>query len=128
MTRSTLKYVAGLLLLAASISHAASPGTTFTYQGRLNDGGSPATGTYDLRFILYNAEAGGSQVGSTLTNSATSVANGLFTASPDFGGVFDGSAYWLEISVRTNGGGVFVPLNPRQPLSPTPYAQFAPTR
>ena len=27
-------------------------GTAFTYQGRLNSGGSPATGYYDFRFIL----------------------------------------------------------------------------
>ena len=28
--------------------------TAFTYQGRLNDSGTPANGTYDLRFIIYD--------------------------------------------------------------------------
>src|SRR5262249_41572091 len=46
-------------------------------------------------------------------------------APVDFGVVFDGTAYWMEVAVRTNGGGAFVPLNPRQPLTATPSAQFA---
>jgi trimeric autotransporter adhesin len=117
-----------VLLLAAvclvALTGSAAPlGTTFTYQGRLTDAGGPATGTYDLRFILYSADAGGSQIGPVRTNSPTAVSGGLFTVGLDFGaGIFDGNAYWLEISVRTNGGGAFVPLNPRQPLTPAPYA------
>lgn len=38
-------------------------GTAFTYQGRLSDGGSPATGNYGLRFALYDAGTGGSLTG-----------------------------------------------------------------
>src|SRR5206468_5329073 len=34
---------------------------------------------------------------------------------------------WLEISVRTNGGGAFSTLSPRQALTPSPYAIFAGT-
>src|SRR3954464_10561283 len=34
-------------------------GSGFAYQGRLLDGGSPATGTYDLRFTLFDAATGG---------------------------------------------------------------------
>ena len=73
------------------------------YQGQLIDGGFPANGNYDLRFILYTADTGGSQVGPILTNSAIAVTGGLFTASVDFeAGPFDGTSYWLEIAVRTN--------------------------
>jgi len=57
-----------------------------------------------------------------VTNAATSISNGLFAVTLDFGGVFDGSARWLEIAVRTNGGGAFVALSPRQPITATPYA------
>ena len=40
--------------------------------------------------------------------------------------MFDGTAYWLQIGVRTNGGAAsFTPLSPRQELTPTPYAIFA---
>lgn len=99
-----------------------SQGTAFTYQGRLNAGGSPANGTYDLRFILYNADPGGSQQGPILTNAATAVSNGLFTVALDFGNQFPGADRWLEIGVRTNGGGTFTTLSPRQKITPTPYA------
>ena len=60
-------------------------GTAFTYQGQLNSGGSPANGSYDLQFGLWSAASGPSQIGSTLTNTATAVSNGLFTVTLDFG-------------------------------------------
>jgi hypothetical protein len=53
-------------------------GTAFTYQGRLNDGGVPAGGNYDLKFTLYDGLTGGSIVGSPLTNAPVGVSNGLF--------------------------------------------------
>jgi hypothetical protein len=47
----------------------------------------------------------------------------LFTTGLDFGAaVFNGQALWLQILVRTNGGGAFTPLIPRQPLTPSPYS------
>ena len=99
-------------------------GTTFTYQGRLNDGASPANGIYDLRFTTYDStNQPGTVVAGPLTNSAAAVSNGLFLVALDFGGgVFDGTARWLEIAVRTNGGVAFTPLEPRQPITPAPYA------
>lgn len=54
---------------AAQSVHA--QGTTFTYQGRLNNGGSPVSGIFDLRFAIYDAESTGVQQGNLLTNSAT---------------------------------------------------------
>src|ERR1035438_4089089 len=111
--------------LCVSMHQAAAQGTAFTYQGRLNTGTNPATGAYDLTFSLYNAGTGGSQTGSLLTNSAVGVTNGLFTVAMDFGAVFTGTPYWLQIGVRTNATGAFTPLTPRQPLTPTPYAIYA---
>ena len=103
-TLLTLTVVFGLqppiLLVAAPV------GTAFNYQGRLNDGSSPANGYYDLRFTLNDAASGSSQIGNALTNPATPVSNGLFTVTLDFGAnAFSGAARWLEIGVRTNGGG-----------------------
>jgi hypothetical protein len=107
---------------------AAPLGTAFNYQGHLTDGANPADGIYDLRFATYDALTGPSQIGSALTNAATGVSNGLFTVTLDFGaGVFDGNARWLEIGVRTNGGGGFTTLAPRQALTPSPYALYAPS-
>lgn len=98
-------------------------GTAFTYQGRLNDGANPATGNYDLKFTIYDVSGGGDVVAGPVTNSPTSVSNGLFTVTLDFGaGVFTGAERWLEIAVRTNGGEAFTALSPRPKLTPTPYA------
>jgi hypothetical protein len=111
-----------LTIFNHQIPTASAQGTAFTYQGRLNDGANPANGIYDLRFTIYDSLTGGSQIGSPLTNSATGVSNGLFMAALDFGNQFPGAARWLEITVRTNGNGAFTLLNPRQPLTPTPYS------
>src|ERR1035437_4420868 len=113
------------LPLTFSLS-ASAQGTAFTYNGRLNDSGNPATGSYDLRFALYDAATNGNVIG-VLTNLSTGVNNGLFTASLDFGSVFDGSNRRLELEARTNGGDAFVGLNPRQPITPVPYAIYAAT-
>jgi len=111
-----------LLALLLNTGFAAAQTTSFTYQGRLTDSGSPATGNYDLQFILRDAAT--NQIGNSLTVSPVTVSNGLFTVLLDFGAdAFDGSARWIEIGVRTNGGaGVYTMLTPRQPTTVTPYA------
>ena len=82
-----------LLLLASlicSLFTAANPafaqGTAFTYNGRLNVGGSPANGYYDLTFTLFSVVSGAGQVGGTLTQAPVAVSNGLFNVTLDFGG------------------------------------------
>jgi hypothetical protein len=101
-------------------------GTAFTYQGQLQNNGSPASGNYDFTFALFNANnTSGPQAGATVTNLATGVTNGLFAVTLDFGPVFTGNATWLAIGVRTNGGAAFTPLNPLQALTPAPYAMYA---
>ncbi len=98
-------------------------GTAFTYQGRLLVGGNPVSGTYDFEFRLYNAEIGGTQVGSTVTKDDISVNDGLFTVQLDFGDVFYGTALWLQIGVRPGDStGAYTTLSPRQPLTAAPYA------
>ncbi|MDW8311066.1 MAG: hypothetical protein RMK20_16965, partial [Verrucomicrobiales bacterium] len=109
--------------LNPQLSTCQAQGTAFTYQGRLDSGGLPANGSFDLRFSIFDAASGGVLVAGPLTNSATAVSNGLFTVALDFGaGPFSGAARWLEIAVRTNGGGAFTTLSPRQPILPAPYA------
>ena len=111
-----------VILLLAAQERLHAQGTAFTYQGKLNAAGSPATGSYDLTFALFGVTNGGSPVTGPITNFATGVTNGLFTITLDFGNAFNGANYWLEIGVRTNGGGAFITLTPRQPITPTPYA------
>jgi len=112
--------------LDGSLAIVQAQSTTFTYQGRLNNGTNVAAGNFDLRFAIFNAVTAGAQQGGLLTNSAV-VSNGLFMVALDFGNQFPGADRWLEIAVRTNGGGAFTTLVPRQPLTPTPYAVFANT-
>lgn len=101
-------------------------GTAFTYQGRLNDGGNPANGTYDLHFTIYDAAGGGNPVGMPVDAGDVGVSNGLFTVTLDFGaGVFTGAERWLLLSVKTNGTVNFTPLMPLQKFTATPYAMTA---
>jgi hypothetical protein len=58
-------------------------GTAFTYQGRLNNTGGPANGSYDFKFTLFATNISGSAVAGPVTNSAAAVSNGLFTAAID---------------------------------------------
>lgn len=101
--------------------------SAFTYQGQLDDNGVFLNGSYDLRFAIFDAGVSGAQIGSTITNAPVVISNGLFTTTLDFGpGIFTGGPRWLEIGIRTNGGGSgYVIFSQRQPLTPAPYAIFA---
>src|SRR5882672_11395344 len=123
--QSTIKWISLVLLMFLTLGHAPTvfaQGTAFSYNGWLNNNGTPANGIYDLRFAVYDASNGAGLIAGPVTNSTTGVTNGLFTVTLDFGaGVFTGPARWLEIGVRTNGGGnSFTTLSPRQPLTPVP--------
>lgn len=114
---------AGALSLAALA--ALGQGTAFFYQGQLNAAGRAADGSFDFVFSLCDAAG---TPGGTVTNPAVAVSNGLFSVSLDFGSaIYNGSTGWLEIAVRTNGGGTFTTLAPMQPLLATPYALMAST-
>jgi hypothetical protein len=124
---SLLAFAATLGSLLIFIQPVFAQGNAFTYQGRLQSNGIPLNGLYDFQFSLSNAPSGGSQVGSTITQTAISVTNGLFTVTNDFGAVFAGNDTWLAIGVRSNGSGAgFTALTPLQELTPTPYAIYAP--
>jgi hypothetical protein len=102
-------------------------GTAFTYQGRLNDADEPADGTYDFRFVVYDAASGGSQVGDIVTQEDVTVSDGFFAVELDpGGGVYSGDPRYLEIGVRAGDStGGFTLLSPLQPLLPAPYAIYA---
>ena len=125
-SKSLSPIVAALAVLMACTISTLGQGTAFTYQGRLNDSGNQANGIYDLRFTVYDAVSNGTTIAGPLTNLAMGVTNGVFTVTLDFGaGVFTGQGRWLELGVRTNGGGGgFATLSPRQQLTPSPYAIY----
>ena len=115
-----------LLLLTFAASFAYGQGTGFSYQGRLTSSGNAAAGTSEMQFRLFDAAdvGSGTQQGAAIINNSVLVANGVFTVQLDFGAnVFDGSARFLEIGVRTSGSpNPFTVLAPRQPITATPYA------
>lgn len=114
--------------LMSSAGLAAPVTSAFTYQGEFTNAGALVNGTADLRFRLYDAAAGGLQVGATLGATNVSVQNGRFAVDLDFGiGSFNtGQARWLEIEVRTPAGaGGYTLLTGRQAVRPTPFALYA---
>ena len=122
MKTSLTSLVFGLLLCLFA-NESLAQGSAFTYQGRLNNSSTPATGSYDFRFRLASDSLGNTYVGSAVLTNGVMVTNGLFTVTLDFGtAAFNGASLWLQVDVRTNGAGSYNTLTPLQPLSPAPYA------
>lgn len=90
--------------------------TGITYQGQLQASEAPFDGDVDLRFRLYDAPSGGTEVAPQVQHDAVAVENGLFQVALDFGDVFGGGDRYLEVEVD---GQV---LTPRQRISPAPVA------
>src|SRR5438552_18397638 len=102
--------VAVALLILFSTAMAFAQTSSFTYQGRLTDGGAAANGNYDLQFAVFDSLSGGTQIGSTQTLNTVAVSNGVFTVTLDFGAnSFPGANRFLEISARLSGAGSFTP-------------------
>jgi len=122
-SRSWRLFLLIALLLMSANSVVLAQTTTFTYQGRLTDVGTPANGNYDLQFALFDSASSGGQIGSNQTLPNVSVSNGIFTVALDFGAnAFTGANRYLEISARLANNGPFTLLSPRQQISSTPYA------
>ena len=99
--------------------------TAFVYQGKLQDGGAAANGTYQFQFKLYDAPSDGNQIGLTLSDIPATVSNGIFAVNLNFGaGAFNSQNFrFLEISVRPSGSGQsYTTLTPRQQVTSTPFA------
>tara|TARA_R110002111_G_scaffold70979_2_gene114265 strand:- start:115 stop:1458 length:1344 start_codon:yes stop_codon:yes gene_type:complete len=102
-------------------------GYSFSYQGTLNDNGAPADGTYDMRFSLFSSS--GVQINSPVTYIGIAVVDGLFTVDLEFDPAiwteFASIEKYLQIEVRTNGGGGYTALTPRTLLTSAPHANVA---
>lgn len=115
------------LLLTAILTNllavcAFAQATEFTYQGRLLDNTLPPTANYDFEFSLWDSLVAGTQQGATQTITGVSVANGIFTVKLNFGAQFNGTPRFLQIAMRSAGGGAYTTLAPRQPFTSAPYA------
>lgn len=131
MTRKTISSLSTLLLfLLAANTAQAQLGTTFTLQGRLSSSGpgNPGrAGQADLSFSLYDAATGGQQVGSTQFVDDVEISGGRYAVELDFGPVFDGSPFWIEVARRQGRGqnAGYSVVGPRIPVLAVPYAQYA---
>jgi len=133
------RFGAGLAAVALCAALTLNAQTAFTYQSKLTDGGSPAMGSYDLTFKVFDSPDAGTppnnQIGGTVAMNGVLVTGGLFTVRLDFdapgstvSAVFTGARRWLQIAARTNNSPAgFVLLLPRTELTPTPYAIYAQT-
>jgi hypothetical protein len=103
--------------------------TGFTYQGRLEDGGAPATGAFDVRFTLFDVAAGGGAISTVVCAEDVPVVNGQFAVVVPLTTPV-GDAY-LEVQVRAGAAGTcadaagFTTLSPRTAMTPAPRAVYA---
>ncbi len=115
-------YLILILLIFAAATVAVGQTTEFTFQGRLLDNTLPPTASYDFEFRLFDAEESGNELGSD-AQLGVAVNAGAFSVRLDFGKQFDGTPRFLQIGVRPAGSPEpFTILDPRQPISSTPYA------
>ncbi|MFM9996372.1 MAG: hypothetical protein ACKVU4_11300 [Phycisphaerales bacterium] len=123
----TFTRIAVIFVLAVRCMAQTPVGSSLTYQAELRTSGQPAPGPVDLRFKLFGAETGGTQIGSTIERLNVALTQGRFTQDLDFGSsAFGGDTRWLEFEVRSPAGsGAFVTLTPRQRITAAPVAQFA---
>lgn len=115
------------VVLVATASTSTHAQQAISYQGRLKLSGTPVNGACDVRVSLWSAQTGGVNVHEAIEILNVPVNKGLFTIAPDFGlDVWDGSARFLEIAVRSPAGsGSYTTLSPREQVAPVPYALFA---
>ena len=122
-TLSAIVFVTAALIWLAPVVSA--QGNAFSFQGRLNDGTNPANGSYDLQFRLYDAIAGGTQIGAVVARPNTTLINGVFSVALDFGATAfnNPNSIFIEIAVRPNGNpNAYTILGPRQQLTVVPFA------
>lgn len=120
MNRKTIVFA----LLTALSGNAFAIGSTFTYQGSLQDAGLPASGSYDLQFALQTLA--GIPVGAPVLRDDVAVQQGVFTVELDFGASITNADFQLQIGVRPGASaGAFTALSPATRINPTPQAQVA---
>lgn len=106
---------ASLLLFATCTANAAS----FSYSGRLDDGGRPANGLYDLRLTAFPAEKEGAALAAPVVFERVQVSDGQFRLEFDLPDAGAGLA-WVEVGVRAAGADGFSRIPARTKAIATP--------
>ena len=84
----------------------------------------PSGQTYEFTFTLFDAVTGGNPIGAPIEQSILVSSGGIFTTDLDFGQIFNGQQYWLEIKVGTTIANEQA-LSARQSITAVPVAQYA---
>jgi hypothetical protein len=124
MRRQFLSAATLIAILAGAASAQVPADTGWSYQGKVNNNGVPANGSYDMRFSLFADNLGTLPVGTPIVVLNIAVADGLFTTRLDFGAQFNGFKRWLRIEIRPAGTGTYTAL-PLQEITSTPQANFS---
>jgi hypothetical protein len=123
---SSIARQASLVMLAALFLSAAinAQTTVFSFEATLPNSATPATDTFEMEFKLFDASAGGMQIGATNLVSEVEVENRAFTVNLDFGAAaFPGADRFIEISYRRAGSNQpFAVIAPRRQVLSVPYA------
>jgi hypothetical protein len=125
--KESLSFLLSLVTVFVISTTVLAQTTSFTYQGKLSDTGTPANGNYDFQFKLFDtATVGtGTQQGGIVSVSNVTVTGGIFLVQLDFGACatcFNGANRFLEIALKPSAGSIFTTLSPRQQITTTPYA------
>lgn len=125
--RSGLWFLVGVVFVGLAVGSAVSA-TVISYQGRLtDDGGTPVSGTVEMRFTVYDAaDVSGDNLWQEeqsvdVDNGIFSVALGAVSSFPD--DIFEQPACYLEVAVIDTGGTEV--LSPRLPITFTARAVVA---
>ena len=121
-----------MALPAASLPRMAQAApTALTETGQLVIAGVPANGSYDFQFSLFNAQAGGAQVGATVTVLNVPVTGGVYSHLAVIGvphwvrGVEEGVVDWTAATrgghALVNSAGVAGWSGPKPPVGDAPH-------
>lgn len=120
-----------LMLAAIATASYADLNQTMSYQGQLTDSsGNPLNGSYNIRFFLYTALSGGTQVWYEGHNNVT-VTNGIFNVI--LGASTNPAAFPINLAMRDNlfleirvyNGSSWETMSPRHTLACGAYAMSA---
>ena len=121
-------FVLVLSLLLSALAFAVP--SEMNYQGKVTDtGGNPLDGKYAMKFRLYNALTGGTQLWNYPDGEEQSVlvTDGIYNVSlgvlsPLFEDIFSGDNLYLEVLIYHEDSSAWETLSPRQHLTSTAFA------
>lgn len=123
MLNSSSITAAALLTILLCGFAAYSQTTFFNFAATVPTDITPATGTFEMNFRLFDAAMDGAQIGVTVSIAEVAVKNRAFAVQLDFGpAAFPGADRFVEISVRETNLMPFAIIAPRTKVLSAPYA------